>query len=178
MNKNMSLLKEVTLGAKGLVEKREQLAVEAQAWVNKQMVKAEREFDQTVVTALEDGHSVMSIARALTISGKTPNRNRVYEIRGKYTEGSAPWVGDYPFEWVPRTVKTAKGTQEVFDVRAVLSDFGPNGITGTFTWRYDVASGETEQVVDPVDDPYPEDIKYYRQMLSRWLSINPYPGGE
>jgi hypothetical protein len=155
---------------------REQLDIEALAWVKKQMLARQVQVEQAVMAALEDGHTVANVARAYTVSGLTPNRNAIYAIRKKYAEQPAVWVGGYPFEWTPRTVETAAGLKTVYDIEAEFSGFGPQEISGNYRWRFDVATGEPEQYLsDP--QAYPID-NYYRRALEHWIGTNPYPGQE
>jgi hypothetical protein len=72
-------------------------------------------------------------------------------------------------------VPTVNGTRTVWDVKATLSEFGPDLITGVFRWTW--IDDQLEPVADPEADPYPY-TKYYQAVLRNWLESNPYPGEE
>lgn len=177
MARDISALTTVAQRAHDVANARDRLELEAAAWVDKKVLTFEGALEEAVVSAVEDGHSVTAVARAYTISGKTPNRNKIYDILKKYADDDAPWSGDYPFEWTAREVKRASGSVTVYDVHGDLSDFGPLEVSGYFMWRYDRATGELDEVLDGVEDPYPIGTKYYKQVLDRWLVANPYPEG-
>lgn len=178
MPKDVSALVTITEKAKAKDDAGERLRIEADAWVAKQLEKFESELDQAVIAALDEDHSVAAVARAYTISGKTPNRNAIYTIKAKYANLSTrnnTLYGDYPFEWKERRVNTAQGERILYDVHADLSEFGPDAWTGEYTWRFDEPTGTLEPMLTDIE-PYPIGTKYYKQVLDRWLSITPYPG--
>lgn len=147
--------------------------LEADARVDEQMKSYVKDIESAVLRALDDEFSVTDVARAYTISGKTPNRNVIHAIKRRY-ESEEDTLTVYPFEWVARTTTTARGDKTVYDIHAVLEEFGPDDVTGEYTWRYDRATGEPEQVLTE-HDPYPAS-KYYTQALTRWIMVNAYPG--
>jgi len=172
--KNQALLAAVTNKVYAMAEAQDTLRIEADAWIERKLIEHERDLLESIRAALDDGHSIMAVARAYTTSGvETPNRNAVYRLLKKY--GDEPVVGTFPFEWVPRKVRTAAGTKTVYDVHATLNGYGPQEVSGDFTWRY--LLGELDPVITE-QDPYPADVKYYRQALEKWHQHNPYPGGE
>jgi len=167
----------VTVAAKEVEDARAIFQAEAEAWVEDRLYPAVIVLEQAVIDALDEGHSVVAVATAYTISGRTPNRNAIYNIRKSFKENpNRDGGGDFPFEWVERVVKTRMGERTVYDIHANVQSFGPDEITGEFTWRYDVITQVPEPVISR-EDPYPHDVRYYRQALSRWLTVNPYPGG-
>jgi hypothetical protein len=85
------------------------------------------------------------------------------------------WAEEYPFQWVERSTKTAAGTRTLYDIVLVASNFGPEKLEGTYTWRFDRTAGTADPVVT-MAEPYPNS-KFYRQALTRWLTTHPYPGG-
>jgi hypothetical protein len=173
-NKDRSALDAVAVNADSYARKADDLNREVEAWVAERIEPYVMALEQSVLQARSEGHSVSDIARAYTTSGKTPNRNAIYAIlSSRVTQG-----GDsIPFEWVPRTVKTARGKRTVFDVRAELDGFGPEAVSGEYTWRYDTATHELDPVLT-AQNPYPYELSFYKSVLSRWLTNNPYPGEE
>lgn len=176
MSKDPNTLAAVATKQTAFKNARETLREEAEAWVSRKLVEYETAVEQAVITAVEDDHSVTSIARALTLNpDATPNRNLVYVIMAKHKDG--PVETNYPFEWVVRKVKTAAGTKKVYDVHLNVEDFGPLDVTGEFTWRFDPLTRELDEQLG-VEDPYPVGVKFYKQALDRWIIANPYPGAE
>lgn len=173
--KNIELIHSVSALSQEYADKKRRLELSAAAWVEQHMTGSKEELEAAVVVALEDGWSVTDVARAYTLSGKTPNRNAIHEIKNRNTSIMETWAEEYPFSWVPRTVTTAAGTRTVYDVVLTAAGFGPDRLEGTYTWRFDAATGTTDPVVT-MADPYPA-TKFYRQALNRWLTTNPYPGG-
>lgn len=157
-NTKKDLLAEAVRKAQALIDQREQ------------------ELDQLVLQALEEGHSVMDVARAYTPPGSTPNRNKIYDIRRRYSDGTkVASYGDWPFRWEGREVETVNGPRTVYDVIGTLVDFGPDQVNGVFRWRY--IAGQLEEVFE-FDKPLYPTGKHYQFMLSQWLQMNPYPGGD
>ena len=154
--------------------KKKRLEISAAAWVEQHMIDSTNELESAVVSALEDGWGVTDVARAYTLSGKTPNRNAIHEIKNRNASIMETWAEEYPFEWVGRDVTTARGKRTVYDVVLNAKNFGPEKLTDTYTWRFDRTEGTTEPVVTE-SDPYPSS-KFYRQALTRWLTTHPYPG--
>lgn len=167
----------VTKAARELEEARQTFRAEAELWIEERLFPSVMALERAVVDALEEGHAVTTVATAYTISGRTPNRNAIYNIQRRFKEDPDRDITvEYPFEWVPRVVNTRKGETIVFDIHATLSDFGPDEISGDFTWRYDAYSNEVEPVLTR-ENPYPITTKFYSRVLTRWLAINPIPGG-
>lgn len=150
------------------------LKAEADAWVKSQMKAEDKAVEDAVMDALDDGHSIAAVARAYTISGLTPNRNKIYEIKKRRAERITDWVGEYPFRWSPRIVKTRDGERTVYDIVSETSEFGPEDITGEFTWRYDRETNTPEPILYVDRDPYPTSV-YYNTVLTKWLADHPYP---
>jgi hypothetical protein len=176
MSKNKETLDDVANSARVLEDAREQLMSEAAQWVAKKLGPFQQALERAVMVAKYDDHTISDIARAYTVSGKTPNRNAVYKIIMSHS-GEDGDMGDMPFEWRARQIKTARGERTVYDITANLKDFGPDKISGEFRWRFD----EPTQTVDPVldeHDPYPVSETFYRKVLERWVSNNPYPREE
>lgn len=175
MVKSDTTLQAVTATQKALSASSIRLAEEAARWVSSQLVEERKAVEEAVLAALEDQHSVSSVARAYTISGAaTPNRNAIYDIKKKYSDRISEFVGSYPFKWVPRTIETRDGERTVFDIQSDMNGFGPELVTGQFLWRYDRENGEAEPILDPSRNPYPTEV-YYKTVLTKWLAQNPYP---
>lgn len=174
--KDADTLSAVAVQAQSAKTLRTRLEEDAAAWIQTQMEQHEAALEEAVMNALSNGHSVSDVARAYTVSGKTPNRNRIYEIKARNNSNVSAWSGKYPFTWVERIVETAAGERTVYDLVAKTQNFGPDKISGDFRWRYD--SGVIEPVLnpDPDVDPFPV-TNFYSQLLDRWLKMNPYPGG-
>ena len=135
------------------------------------------EVDRLVMVALDGGDTVTDVARAYTTSGRTPNRNAIHEIKKRSLGLGDETPEEYPFAWVPRRVTTVRGEKTVYDIHAVdMVEFGPDGITGDYTWRYDPAHEEPEPILTEAD-PYPT-TRYYKQALRRWVLNNPLPEEE
>lgn len=166
-----AILLKIAVLAEDLRVSRDKLHREALAQVEAQLAVKQRSLDSAVGEAIEEGHTITAIARAYTPPGSTPNRNKIYEIKGRTGAVYASSNGDYPFEWVSRT----SNGRTHYDVIGTLLDFGPENVSGTFRWKY--IAGSLEPVIDAVRDPYPN-TRYYKQMLDQWVSLNPYPGGE
>lgn len=176
MTKSAATLQVVAALAEDFRTSRDRLMKEAIEQVRIKMAEKEQALEEAVVRALEDDHAVTAVARAYTPPGSTPNRNAIYAIKKRHAEKFAgPKSSGYPFQWVARTVETRNGTRVVFDIHAVLNAFGPDDVTGEYTWTYDPNDETVEPVLSVDYDPYPT-TKYYKQMLSQWLSMNPYPG--
>ena len=173
MTKDLSTLNAVAAQAVRKANAKSQLMIEAAAWVERKLGEYDADLEQAVLAALEDGHTVTNGAAAYTTSGKTPNRNAIYAIKAKYADQAEMWVGEYPFEWVPREVKSATGLRTVYDVFTSVEDFGPEKISGEYTWRYD--NGDLEAVLGFGPDEAWPTSKYYQQVLERWLMNHPYP---
>lgn len=171
-NKDKSALDAVARSASTLAEMELKLEEQAAEWLAKELAEYTEALEDSVFQARDEGHSVMAIARAYTLSGKTPNRNAVYEI---LLSRNAQRDDKLPFEWEPRTIKTARGKRVVFDVKANLEEFGPDKISGQFEWRYDIPKHELDPVLTP-DGLYPYEVNFYWRVLDRWLANNPYPG--
>lgn len=171
-DRDMTSLNRVALAARELDEKRARLIAESEVWLAKQLQKDITELEQAVMAALDE-HKLAAVARAFTVSGKTPNRNAIYAIRAKYNNVAQSM--ELPFEWVERTVETAAGTRTVFDVHADMFAYGPRAWSGEYTWRYD--NGRLEPVITEID-PYPIEDPFYKKALDRWLTVSPYPGSE
>lgn len=173
-NKDRTALDAVAVNAQTFLDATDRIEQEAVAWIAERMEPYRMALEEAVFQARDEGHSVVDIARAYTMSGKTPNRNAIYAILSSRdtTRGAS-----LPFEWVPRTVKTAKGTRTVFDVQADLEEFGPDNVSGEYTWRYDTSNYELDPVLT-AQNPYPYDTNFYKSVLDRWLTNNPYPGEE
>ena len=174
MTKSISQLSAVGTARRARDDKKARLKIEADAWIVSQLIREEAAVDEAVMDALDNGHSITSVAGAYTVSGRTPDRNAIYEIKSRHTGTQDLWVDEYPFEWVPREVQTVSGFTTVYDVRAVLEEFGPSSISGEFTWRYDRITDELEPVITE-SDPYPQGEKYYASVLKRWLIGHEYP---
>lgn len=177
MTTDKTALMAVSKARRASIDKRAQLRIEAAAWVESRMKETNAALDQAVMSALDEGHSVTSVAQAYTVSGKGPDRAAIYAIKAKYSNPQALWAGEYPFEWVGREIETAAGTRVVFDVKAVLNEFGPESVTGEFRWVYDSITHSLDAVITD-EEPYPGTVKYYAQILERWLITHPYPGAE
>lgn len=176
MTKDVATLNAVALARRDQRDSKAQLLIEAANWVEQRMAEKEVAVEKAVLAALEDGHKVTAVAQAYTLSGKTPDRNAIYTIRKKHANIERDiWTGEYPFEWVARDVQTAKGVRVVYDIHTSMAGFGPEEVTGDFTWRYDTATDEVEEILDFDGEPYPT-TKYYKQVFDRWLRTNPYPG--
>lgn len=145
------------------------MEAEALAKVALELAVMEKDLNSTVLDALEL-HSVTDVATAYTVPGNTPNRNKIYEIR-RASDQALATVG-YPFEWAARTIATVNGPRVVYDVHATMKDFGPDHVTGIYTWSWD--NGLSPEL-DLDYEPYPT-TKYYKRMLEQWLSLHPYPG--
>lgn len=148
---------------------KKRLVEEAMAKVAVELAVLENEVEEAVRDALEL-HSVTAVATAYTVPGNVPNRNKIYEIK-KAGEAADATVG-YPFEWSPRTIATANGPKVVYDIKAAMKDFGPEHVSGLYTWSWD--NGPSPEL-DPNYEPYPT-TKYYKRMLEQWLALHPYPG--
>jgi hypothetical protein len=168
-------LERVAAAVRSLQSERKRLNIEAEAWIEQQMEARQKNLERLILDALEE-HKLVEVAEAYTISGKTPNRNAIHRIKNKYA-GVAPVLDadiEYPFEWWPRIVQTARGSTTVNDVVGTLDGFGPDGVSGTFRWTY---TGAALEPVLTEDDPYPN-TKYYQAVLQNWLESHPYPGEE
>lgn len=174
--KDPETLSAVAIQAKSAATLRARLEADASDWIQAQMQQHEAALDEAVMGALSDGHSVTDVARAYTISGKTPNRNRIYEIKARNNNNVSAWSGKYPFRWVELIVETATGERTVYDVVATADNFGPEKVNGIFRWRYDSGALEPVLDADPNVEPFPVST-FYAQLLDRWLKMNPYPGG-
>lgn len=172
--KSEATLHAVSARVRSRDDARTRLEAEAAQWVEAQLREEEEALENAVMVALEDEHSVASVARAYTISGKTPNRNKIYEIKNRNADKITTWRGDYPFKWVGRTVRSRDGERTVHDIHSYMQDFGPDHVTGTFMWRYDLESKRPEPLFVEGEEPYPYE-KYYIQILDKWLVENPYP---
>lgn len=173
-NKDTSALDAVAKSASTYLKMEAQLQAQAAAWVAVELAEYTEALEESVYEARDDGHSIVDIARAYTLSGKTPNRNAIYAILSSRT---TPRDDDLPFEWVSRTIKTARGKRVVYDVQADLEEFGPENVSGEYTWRYDTSNHELDPVLTD-QNLYPYEINYYRRVLDRWVTNNPYPGEE
>lgn len=172
--KDQSTLITVATMSADFREARQGLIQEAMAEVATKLAQRERALEEAVMQALAT-HSVTEVARALTPPGKTPNRNKVYDIRNKYKDRDVRVKSEYPFEWVPREVQTVHGTVTKYDVHGVLDEFGPLDVTGAYTWTYYPDTDTLEPELDGTQEPYPTN-KYYTRALEMWLMLNPYPG--
>jgi hypothetical protein len=173
-NRDRTALDAVAVNAQSLAEATERREQEAAEWLASRLDPYRMALEEAVFQARDEGHSVIDIARAFTTSGRTPNRNAIYAIlSSRDTTRGTP----LPFEWVPRTVKTVKGKRTVFDVQADLEEFGPDNVSGEYTWRYDTSNSELDPVLT-AQNPYPYDTSFYKSVLDRWLTNNPYPGEE
>lgn len=177
MAKSLETLNAVKLRLDDFEHEKGRLEQEARLWVEERIRPALVTFEQSVSDAVNDGHTVTDVARVITGLGKTPNRNRVYEILSRTAANLDAWTREYPFEWQPREVQTAKGVRTVMDVTGVLEDFGPDEINGAFQWRYDRSTGELELVEYSTAEPYPT-TRFYRRALQQWLQAHPYPEGD
>ena len=174
MPKSENKLNAISQRVRSVQESRVRLEEEAAAWVSRQLADEERALEDAVMAALDDQHSIADVARAYTISGKTPNRNKIYEIKRKRGDRITDWVGEYPFVWSPRIVKTRDGQRTVYDIIANTNAFGPDEITGVFEWRYDSDINSVEPKLFIDREPYPT-TDYYRTVLTKWLLDHPYP---
>lgn len=176
MPKDEQLLLNVTAQVHNVAARRKELEIEAAEWVTRSLEPEFKALAQAIFVAREEGYPVIDIARAYTTPGKTPNRNAVYAIINQFKKQTVE--EDLPFKWVPRTVKTASGKKTVFDVHAEFSEYGPEDLTGDFTWRYDESTSTLDPVLKVDEDPYPVDSSFYRSLLGRWVQANPYPTKE
>lgn len=152
------------------------LVKKALAQVDAEMASLEAALEKTVLHALEV-NTLTDVAAAYTPVGTTtPNRNAIYAIKKKHDAAEAVAIKSFPLEWVPRTVTTYKGDVTVFDLHAVLKDYGPLDITGEFTWTWE--GDRIEPVINIDQDPYPVTTKFYKRVLDQYLLLNPYPGEE
>jgi len=177
MSKDMALLQTVaTLEAQ---RRREgpRIRARALAAAKVELAALDEAVELAVVAALAGEHTVTEVARALTTPGKTPNRNKVYEIKTRREGAIDSRIAGYPFEWVAREVVTASGDRTVYDIHALVRDFGPEEVTGEYTWRYDQETERLEAVYSLDYEPWPA-TKYYQSLLTQWVGINPYPGAE
>lgn len=160
-------LEQVANAVRTLRSETKRIRIEADAWAEQQIREHRNTVERIVLEALAEGYSVTDVAEAYTISGKTPNRNAIHQIKNSVQ--NLPKVPDkkLPFEWARRNI----GRRTVYDVVGLLFEFGPEGLTGDFVWRYD--NGELDPVITE-EDPYPNS-KYYREILNTWLEDNPYP---
>lgn len=158
-------------------EHRAQARIAAEAWYNKQMEPFEAALDEAVWAALDADHTAMDVARAYTLSGATPDRNAIHAIKSRRMTVVDEWADDVPFKWKKRTVTTKAGKRVAYDVFAEMDAYGPDEVTGTYTWRFDLTTGELDEVLTDLD-PYPSTDKFYKQVLDRWVVTHPYPGEE
>ncbi len=170
-------LQTVVLLSEKLREQAPRIRARAMAQANAEIASLAEALERSVVAAKAENHRVTDIARALTTPGKTPNRNRVYEILKKYENHIDSRTEGFPFEWVARQVETAQGEATVYDIHTIVQDFGPDSVTGEYTWRYDVATGRPEAVFSLDYEPWPL-TKHYQSLIQQWVDINPYPGRE
>lgn len=175
MTKDMALLQTVATLADSARREGPRIRARAMAAAKVELAALDDAVELAVVAALEGEHSVTEVARALTTPGKTPNRNKVYEIKNRRAGQIGSRSAAYPFEWVPREVTTAAGARTVYDVHALVSDFGPDAVTGEYTWRYDIETERLEAVFSLDYEPWPTN-KYYQSLIRQWVEVNPYPG--
>lgn len=173
---DIATLHAVADAVKRAEEMRETLQLAANLRVEAQMETYLEAIERAVMAALYDEHTVTDVARAYTTSGKTPNRNAIHAIKRKHDSDEMDTT-NYPFEWVPRVIETARGTKTIYDIHAVLWSFGPDGWSGEYTFRYNPVKNEVEPILGD-HDPYPLDVTFYRVALSRWIMMNPYPQEE
>jgi len=180
VSKDMSTLQAVATLAEQLRKEGPRIRAKALAAAKVEVAALEEAVERSVVAALQDEHSVTEVARALSTPGKTPNRNKVYEIKKKYEGQIESRTAGYPFEWVAREVATREGVRTVYDIRALVNGFGPDDVTGEYTWRYETDE-DGQPRVEPVFsldyEPWPTS-KFYRSLIGQWIGINPYPGDE
>lgn len=155
---------------------RETFRKAAELMVEQQLESYNADLDRAVLAALDAGHSVTDVARAYTISGRTPNRNAIHAIKRAYSDDGSMTLSEYPFEWVERRIATVTGTRTVYDIVGSLIQYGPDEVTGEYRWTYNQNKGELDPVITEAD-PYPAD-KFYTQAIQRWIMNNPYPKGE
>jgi hypothetical protein len=174
MAKEASQLIAVATARRVRDNRKAQLRIEADAWIATQLSRDNDALERAVMDALYNEHSITSVATAYTGPGKSPDRKLIHLIKNKHKNTESLWVEDYPFEWSARETETIDGFATVYDVVGVFESFGPEKITGSFTWRYDHISRELEPVLTDAD-PYPQTNKYYAAVLKRWASTHPYP---
>lgn len=153
---------------------RRELTQQANAWVETELAKRRGDLIAAIQSAVEAGFSVTDIARAYTPHGKTPNRAKIYKLLQDAAITPQSQVEGFVGKWVHRTVATVDGDKTIYDLVATLSNFGPDGVTGEYTWTY-MGEGQIEPSVDFEKPPYPS-TKTYASALQDWLVKNPYPG--
>lgn len=177
MSKDMSTLQAVATLSDKLRREGPRIRAKALAAAKVEIASLEEAVERSVVQALADEHSVTEVARALSTPGKTPNRNKVYEIKKRWAGQIDSRTAGYPFEWVAREITTRDGQSTVYDAHALVSEFGPEDVTGDYTWRYDQETEKLEPVFSLDYEPWPTN-KFYQSLLTQWMQINPYPGEE
>lgn len=174
-DKREAALQRVKEAAEAREEAHKEATRIALQWVEREVSKPTNELEIAVMDALAQGNSVANVARAFTLSDRTPNRSAIYEIKNRRHVRGA--VETYPFEWDERTVTTANGDRTVYDVVAHLHEYGPDKISGDYTWRYDMFDRTLEPVLTAAN-PYPTDVEFYTMALTSWLMDYPYPYGD
>lgn len=165
-------LVDVSRAATDLRDARTEARLRIERLVRVEVQEKELLFEQAVLRAVET-ESVTNIARAISSPGAVPNRARIYAVLKKHKVQGKRDALHYPIVWSPREIATFDGAFTVYDAVGRFENFGPDKITGTFSWTYD-ESGLT-QIYDPEGEPYPSTPQYLK-ILSSWLDSNPYPG--